>query len=364
MLQGIHNVAAIDEGDAPRANDMMSAVEQLSLAAYFCNSTSVHACRFFADRAALLLRVWFLEPKTSMSPNLYYGQIQPSKTLPRPGHGGFIEWTEIANMLDAVTVLAAADETQVSWTAQDRADFQQWMQNFEVYVSGSAARGERDMTNNHGSWFDVTWQGVAGFAGNTSTAIVAAQEVKTRRVAKQITANGTQWIEVERTNSVSYCVYNLIALTRAADMAASFAADIDVWSYVAPTSAGGGSLRTAIDFMIPFVRDNKTWPYPQMRAPDYGDLIEPFRRASRAYRNRTYEQLACALQQKNLNGRLWRGDAKTHLDLLNPPIFSLTQCKTDDTITETAASAMVPQTVVWRGASLAARRHDSSDDTR
>jgi hypothetical protein len=303
---------------------MMGAVQQLSVAAYFCNSTA-HACQFFTDRAALLLRVWFLNQETAMLPNLFFGQIQPSKTLPRPGHGGFIEWTAIAAMLDAVTLLDATDEAQISWTAQDRAGFKRWIQDFEVYVSGSAARGERDMTNNHGSWFDVDWMGVAGFAGNTTTAIVAAEEVKTRRVAMQVTANGTQWIEVERTNSVSYCIYNLVALTRAADMAASFGAGVDVWSYVAPTSAGGGSLRAAIDFMIPYVRDNKTWPYPQMRAPDYVDLIEPLRRASRAYRNRTYEQILCTLQTPRA------GVCNTHLDLLNPPVFKMTaQCKTDD----------------------------------
>lgn len=326
---GIHNVAAIDEGDAPRANDMMGAVQQLSVAAYFCNSTA-HACQFFTDRAALLLRVWFLNQETAMLPNLFFGQIQPSKTLPHPGHGGFIEWTAIAPMLDAVTLLAATDEAQISWTAQDRAGFKRWIQDFEVYVSGSAARGERDMTNNHGSWFDVDWMGVAGFAGNKTTAIVAAEEVKTRRVAMQITANGTQWIEVERTNSVSYCIYNLVALTRAADMAASFGAGVDVWSYVAPTSTGGGSLRAALDFMIPYVRDNKTWPYPQMRAPDYVDLIEPFRRASRAYRNRTYEQILCTLQTPERRA----GVCNTHLDLLNPPLFKMTaQCKTDDSAT-------------------------------
>ena len=190
------------------------------------------------------------------------------------------------------------------------------------------------MVNNHGSWFDVTWQAVAAFAGSMSSATTAAAEVNTRRIATQVTPNGTQWIEVERTNSVGYCVYNLVALTRAADIAASLG--VDVWSYVAPH---GGSLRKALDFMIPYVKGEK-WQYPQIEPPQYGELVEPFRRASRAYRNRTYEQLACELQQADW--QRWRGANATdtsHLDLLIPPVFELTrprtwspatQCKTDD----------------------------------
>ena len=81
---------------------MMSAVQSLSFAAYFCNSTA--QSKLFADRAALILQTWFIDPATRMLPNLFYGQIMPSAKLRRPGHGGFIEWTALAPMLDAVII--------------------------------------------------------------------------------------------------------------------------------------------------------------------------------------------------------------------------------------------------------------------
>jgi hypothetical protein len=77
-----------------------------------------------------------------------------------------------------------------------------------------------------------------------------------------------------------------------------------------------------------------------LHSPQYDQLVEPFRRASRAYKNRTYEQVVCELQQADW--WRWRGANATdtlHLDLLNPRIFELarprtwspaTQCKTDD----------------------------------
>ena len=58
--------------------------------------------------------------------------------------------------------------------------------------------------------------------------------------------------------------------------------------------------------MVPYVCGERKWPYPQMRDPDYGDLIEPFCRASRAYHNWAYEQLVCELQQKDLPSMLAR----------------------------------------------------------
>ena len=57
---------------------------------------------------------------------------------------------------------------------------------FLDYMGSDAAAGERDMANNHGTWFDVMWQGVSLTLGNTSVASIAASEVATRRVDKQV----------------------------------------------------------------------------------------------------------------------------------------------------------------------------------
>lgn len=78
------------QGDAPRANSMMSAVRTLSLATFLCNETATE-CEAWAQRAAFILRTWYLSDHTAMEPNLYYGQIVPTASPPNKGHGGFIE---------------------------------------------------------------------------------------------------------------------------------------------------------------------------------------------------------------------------------------------------------------------------------
>ena len=77
------------------------------------------------------------------------------------------------------------------------------------------------MHNNHGSWYDTTWLSIALFNGNTTAERIAVDEVKERRIAKQILPDGKEWIELERNVPSGYCQYNLLAMTQAADLSKS-----------------------------------------------------------------------------------------------------------------------------------------------
>ena len=211
-----------------------------------------------------ILRVWFLDDATKMEPNLAYGQIMPSKKAPSAGHGGFIEWAHTPVLLDMVAILrSAAPEV---WTHDDHAAFGEWLRKFlvtknrhfflpprracqrsfahvhvsptpshppphthtnththipnypdhlpslnvdapssQVWVDSKTAAGERNMANNHGTWYDSTWQAVALHAGNIPNASAAVDEVKHRRIDLQILWNGHEWIELERANNCGYC---------------------------------------------------------------------------------------------------------------------------------------------------------------
>eukprot|EP01079_Euglenida_sp_SAG-EU17-18_P002504 gene2504-3251_t len=239
---GLRNPSAIAEGDSPRAGAMRGAVQHLGMAAYFCVEPPA-SCAAYTAKAVQVIRAWFLDPNTRMNADLLYGQIDPKGTPPAPGHGGFIEWANTAVFLDGITLLAAAGPAP----PQYQADLLRWFVDFEKYIEGPYAQGERkvlpgrqlsvlaslhptcsphrvapiQMSNNHGSWYDVTWQSVALFTGNITAAHSAATEVTGVRIPTQLSPDGREIIELERANPAGYCIYNLGALTSNAQLAAN-----------------------------------------------------------------------------------------------------------------------------------------------
>jgi hypothetical protein len=144
---GQKNSDAIAEGDSPRQSRMQDAIIKLSLAAFLCNETS-SKCAAFAERAALIARTWFVDAKTFMKPELYYGQIMPSTKAPKPGHGGFIEWAHMAQLLDAILLLDHVGAA--NWDGATSEAMHSWVKQFLDYMNSKPAQGERNMKNNHG----------------------------------------------------------------------------------------------------------------------------------------------------------------------------------------------------------------------
>ena len=80
----------------------------------------------------------------------------------------------------------------------------------------------------------------------------------------QIKTDGSQPEELARTTSWNYSCYNLRYLAKGATMARSLG--IDLWHHVAPD--GSGSLRAAMLYLVPFLKDPQLWKSPQIKKLD------------------------------------------------------------------------------------------------
>ena len=248
----------------------------------------------------------------------FYGQISPRKTPPPKGHGGFIEWAHTAMFLDHVTLFryAAHEQKSAAWTAADEVALAAWWKEFQGYVESKPAQGERRMENNHGSWYDADWLSISLFNGDSASAKAAAKEAQHRRIALQISPNGSEWIELERNVPSGYCQYNLMALSTVADLAASAGA-VDVWGF---ETDAGASLRQSIDWLLPFATNESAWPWKQPETPSWKSMEVVLRRASRHFKNRTYEEGACKVYQGAGEARYY---ARSVLNLQLPPQFDV-----------------------------------------
>ena len=252
---------------------MVQAVKTLSLGYFFTGREE------YAAQATKLLRVWFLEPATKMNPNLRYAQTIPGGNNGRGA--GIIETHDLPELIDAVGML---NESK-SWEESNQRALQDWFNAYLVWLLESPeGRAEAKAQNNHGSWYDVQVASYALFTGKNELAKKVFNEFPTKRIAKQIEPDGRQPLELERTQSWNYSLFNLEALFDAASIADKLG--MDLWNYETQDKRG---IRKALDWLLPFATGTKKWSYQQISVWQPEKLAPFLRRAALQYRETFYE---------------------------------------------------------------------------
>jgi hypothetical protein len=109
---------------------------------------------------------------------------------------------------------------------------------------------------------------LALYTGQRTLAADIVRTAETKRVAVQIQADGYQPLESTRTRSWHYFCFNLVALTRLAQIGQHVG--VDLWHYTAP---GGGSILGAVNYLIPAATQGQSvWPYPEITFTQYAAL--------------------------------------------------------------------------------------------
>jgi hypothetical protein len=264
-----------DKYDAPLLKRMAHAVATLALAHYLRGEER------YARHAALLLRVWFLDARTRMNPNLNYAQFIPGVTQ---GRGiGIIDTVALLQVVDAAGML----ELSRSWPRADQAGLKKWFRDFLNWLRTSKnGKQEAAAANNHGSWYDAQVATYALFAGEGKESVKQLLEAsKAKRIARQIEPDGRQPRELKRTKAFDYSQVNLRALFALATLGERVG--VDLWHF---ETKDGRGIRKALDWLIPYATGAKKWPYQQITRFRGGSLAPLLRRAAVAYREKGYEQ--------------------------------------------------------------------------
>jgi hypothetical protein len=236
-----------------------SAIYDLSLAWFYTGDVQ------YAQRAELDLRTWFLNPSSTMNPNMNYAQGIPCQV---DGRGiGIIEFSyALTQVLDSAAIL---DEGAPGWTSADHAGITNWSSQFLTWLrTSSNGKNEAAAQNNHGSFYDMMSAALALYTGQRDLAKCIVVTAETKRIAVQIQADGVQPLELTRTRSWHYFNFNLVALTRLADIGQHVG--VNLWAYTSPS---GGSLTTAVSYLIPAATEGQSvWKYPEIDFHQYAAL--------------------------------------------------------------------------------------------
>jgi hypothetical protein len=236
----------------------------------------------FAARAALLLRVWFLDPATRMNPNLTYGQAVPGLNQGRGA--GIIATRRLVSIVESARLLANSP----AWTPSDTTALKAWCGAYAVWLRTSAnGRDEAAARNNHGTWYGAQLVALLLYTDRRGEARQVVESSAKKRLHEQIEPDGRQPAELARTKSWGCSVMNLegwFTLARLADEVGS-----DLWHY---ETKDGRSIRGALDYLVPFADGTKQWPYPQIAPFETDGLAALLRQAAVVWKADRYLVLA------------------------------------------------------------------------
>ncbi|CAG7625372.1 alginate lyase family protein [Paenibacillus allorhizosphaerae] len=207
----------------------------------------------YLARAAELLRVWFLNPDTRMNPHIEYGEAIHGICTGRAA--GVI----VLRQLDRIVHALGFMEEDAEWQTEMQG-MREWLsQLLEWLTTSTIGVKESRSGNNHAMWWTTHVAAYAAFVGDESKLKLAFDHFKQVIVPGQVAPDGSLPRELDRTRSFHYTMFQLDASALLCEIAHH--QGVDLWNY---ETAEGQSLKSAIQFVIPYLDHPYLWQWPQI----------------------------------------------------------------------------------------------------
>lgn len=77
--------------------------------------------------------------------------------------------------------------------------------------------------------------------------------------------------------------------------------NIDLWNY---QTADGKNLQKCVDWILPYLKKEKTWDYKQIKKIEYKETVNILKIAAKMYANPAYDKLAKEVDEPTYNSFL------------------------------------------------------------
>lgn len=207
----------------------------------------------YAGYAAKHLDAWFIYSSTLMNPSLLYAQAIKGKVTGRSI--GIIDMIQMLEVAQGVVVFEHSSKIG----KQKIEKIKQWFTQYLTWVTTHKyGIEERDTKNNHATCWVMQVAVFAKFVGNDSLLTDCKNRFKKILLPSQMDSIGSFPLELKRTKPYGYSLFNLDAMSTICHVLSTKKENL--WNY---TLTNGATLKTAIEFMYPFVEQKNKWPFQQ-----------------------------------------------------------------------------------------------------
>ena len=208
----------------------------------------------YVVKAAELLKVFFIDPKTRMNPHLAFTQAIPGRTTgSKTGVIDGLHLVEIPAAIKALEKSKAFDPELAKGLHAWFAELNHWMLTHKNGID------EGESLNNHAVAYFLQVAVFADFNGEKETLTKCRTRFKDVFVNVQMAPDGSFPRETARTKPYAYSIFqldNMVLLCKVLSIP-----EDNLWNYEGPE---GRSIKKAVAWLYPYLADKKTWP----KAPD------------------------------------------------------------------------------------------------
>lgn len=212
-------------------------------------------------------KAWFIDTATLMNPNLLYSQAIKGRFTGR-GIGVIdgIQLMEVAQGLAAMKEAKNMNKNILEGSKKWFGQFLQWLTTHKYGID------EMNTVNNHATCWVMQVACFAKFTGNQQLMNFCGDRFKNILLPNQMAANGSFPKEIKRTKPYGYSIFNLDAMATICQTLST--KEDDLWNY---HTEDGRSVKKGIEFLYPFIKDKKKWPYKEdVMYWDYWPVAQPF----------------------------------------------------------------------------------------
>lgn len=197
------------------------------------------------------LQAWFVDATTMMSPSLLYAQAIKGRVT---GRGiGIIDTIHLIEVAQGILVMEGSPAMNPELLTGIKNWFRQYIHWLMTHPYG---KDEINAENNHGTCWVMQVAAFAKFTGDEAVLEFCRDRFKKNLLPGQMADDGSFPRELRRTKPYGYSLFNLDAMVMVCVILSD--EDDDLWTF---QTADGRSIRKAIQFLYPYVKDKDTWPY-------------------------------------------------------------------------------------------------------